>query len=132
MPVPNEWFEIALPIEDADALEQDPDKDGFTNLDDGRATPIRPKQSRIRITPQSYIWCRRELFRYICVAHKRQVRHQRHRRERTDAFLKVGDVIRVLALRSCSSRKKERNQYGMKMMRRVIVGASAELHSSRW
>ena len=34
-PVPNEWFEkYALPIEDADALEQDPDKDGFNNLDE--------------------------------------------------------------------------------------------------
>src|SRR4030095_12110612 len=32
-PAPNEWFEkYALAIEDADALEQDPDKDGFTNL----------------------------------------------------------------------------------------------------
>jgi hypothetical protein len=34
-PVPNEWFEkYALPIEDADVLEQDPDKDGFSNFDE--------------------------------------------------------------------------------------------------
>ena len=34
-PVPNEWFEkYGLPIEDADALEQDPDNDGFTNFDE--------------------------------------------------------------------------------------------------
>src|SRR4029434_5518693 len=34
-PVPNEWFEkYGLPIEDADALEQDPDKDGFQHLDE--------------------------------------------------------------------------------------------------
>ena len=34
-PVPNEWFEkYGLPIEEADVLDQDPDKDGFTNLDE--------------------------------------------------------------------------------------------------
>src|SRR3954470_24644975 len=34
-PVPNEWFEqFNLPIADADVLEQDPDGDGFTNLDE--------------------------------------------------------------------------------------------------
>src|SRR5207249_707017 len=33
-PVPNDWFEqYALPVEDADALDQDPDGDGFTKLD---------------------------------------------------------------------------------------------------
>jgi hypothetical protein len=34
-PVPNEWFEqFGLRVEDADALEQDPDRDGFSNLDE--------------------------------------------------------------------------------------------------
>jgi hypothetical protein len=34
-PVPNEWLEqFQLPIADADVLEQDPDKDGFNNLDE--------------------------------------------------------------------------------------------------
>jgi len=34
-PVPNEWFEqFNLPISDADVLTQDPDADGFTNLDE--------------------------------------------------------------------------------------------------
>ena len=34
-PVPNEWFEqFGLPIVDADVLDQDPDGDGFTNLDE--------------------------------------------------------------------------------------------------
>ena len=34
-PVPNEWLEqFGLPIVDADVLEQDPDKDGFNNLDE--------------------------------------------------------------------------------------------------
>ena len=34
-PVPNEWLEqFGLPIADADVLEQDPDRDGFNNLDE--------------------------------------------------------------------------------------------------
>ena len=34
-PVPNEWLEqLKLPIADADVLEQDPDGDGFNNLDE--------------------------------------------------------------------------------------------------
>jgi hypothetical protein len=34
-PVPNEWLEqYSLPIVDADVLEQDPDGDGFTNLNE--------------------------------------------------------------------------------------------------
>jgi hypothetical protein len=34
-PVPNEWLEqFGLPIADADVLTQDPDGDGFTNLDE--------------------------------------------------------------------------------------------------
>jgi len=34
-PVPNEWLEqFGLPIQDADVLDQDPDGDGFTNLDE--------------------------------------------------------------------------------------------------
>ena len=37
-PVPNDWFEkYGLHIEDADVLDQDPDKDGFTNLDEWQA-----------------------------------------------------------------------------------------------
>src|SRR5438874_9678379 len=44
-PVPNEWLEqFGLPIADADVLEQDPDGDGFTNLEEwaGHTTPIDP------------------------------------------------------------------------------------------
>ncbi|MEP6685716.1 MAG: Amuc_1099 family pilus-like system protein [Verrucomicrobiota bacterium] len=43
-PVPNEWLEqYNLPIADGDVLEQDPDKDGFTNLDEwqGKTDPTK-------------------------------------------------------------------------------------------
>ncbi len=42
-PVPNEWLEqFGLPIADADVLDQDPDGDGFTNLEEwsGHTNPI--------------------------------------------------------------------------------------------
>ena len=42
-PVPNDWLEqFGLPITDTDVLEQDPDGDGFNNLDEwqGRTNPI--------------------------------------------------------------------------------------------
>jgi hypothetical protein len=42
-PVPNEWLEqFGLPIADADVLKQDPDDDGFTNLDEwlARTNPM--------------------------------------------------------------------------------------------
>jgi hypothetical protein len=41
-PAPNEWFEqFALPIADADVLDQDPDGDGFNNFDEwqGKSNP---------------------------------------------------------------------------------------------
>jgi len=47
-PVPNEWLEqFGLPIAEADVLNQDPDSDGFTNLDEwqGHTNPT-DKNSR--------------------------------------------------------------------------------------
>jgi len=44
-PVPNEWLErFGLPIADSDVLEQDPDNDGFNNLDEwsGHTYPTDP------------------------------------------------------------------------------------------
>jgi hypothetical protein len=44
-PVPNEWLDqFGLPIADADVLEQDPDSDGFNNLDEwsGHTNPTDP------------------------------------------------------------------------------------------
>ena len=52
-PVPNEWLEqFGLPIQDADVLDQDPDNDGFTNLDEwaGHTNPTDAKSHPDYIT----------------------------------------------------------------------------------
>ena len=98
-PVPNEWFEeYALPIEDADALDEGP---GQGRIHQSRrmaaATPIPPTPNRTRITPQNYTWC----------PPPRNRSRTSLRREPRDTFginnidqneptqfLKVGDIIR--------------------------------------
>ncbi|MEO8952869.1 MAG: Amuc_1099 family pilus-like system protein [Chthoniobacterales bacterium] len=52
-PVPNEWIEeFDLPIGEGDVLTQDPDGDGFTDVEEWAATRIRPKRNRTRLTPR--------------------------------------------------------------------------------
>ena len=119
-PVPNEWFEkYALPIEDADALEQDPDKDGFTNLDEWQGNTDPPRQSRTLITPQNYTWSPppRNRFAYIFASRtKDKFGINSTNESEPTQFLKVGDVIRGTDFKIMKfTEKKERNQYGMKM-----------------
>ena len=89
-PVPNEWFEkYALPIEDADALDQDPDKDGFTNLDEwqGNTDPTNAESHPDYTTKLHLVSATEEPFRYIFASRtERQIRHQRHRPERADTI----------------------------------------------
>jgi hypothetical protein len=67
-PVPNEWFEkYSLAVEDADALEQDPDKDGFTNLDEwqGNTDPTKAQSHPDYITKLHLVSATEEPFAYI-------------------------------------------------------------------
>ena len=67
-PVPNDWFEkYRLPIEDADVLDQDPDKDGFTNLDEwqGGTDPTDPNSHPDYFTKLHLVSATEEPFRYI-------------------------------------------------------------------
>jgi hypothetical protein len=67
-PVPNEWLDqFGLPIAEADVLSQDPDSDGYTNLEEwqGRTNPTDknshpPFISRLRMTA-----LQREPFRLV-------------------------------------------------------------------
>src|SRR5213592_4546874 len=67
-PVPNEWFEkYGLPIEEADVLDQDTDKDGFTNLDEwqGNSDPTNKDSHPDYVTKLHLVSATEEPFRYI-------------------------------------------------------------------
>ena len=119
-PVPNEWFEkYALPIEDADALDQDPDKDGFTNLDEwqGKTDPTKPESHPDYTTKLHLISATEEPFRYIFASRTRD-KFGINSIDETEPtqFLKVGDIIRGTDFKIVKfTEKQDRNQYGMRM-----------------
>ena len=119
-PVPNEWFEkYGLPIEDADALEQDPDKDGFTNLDEwqGNTDPTNAESHPDYTTKLHLVSATEEPFRYMFASRTRD-KFGINSIDETEPtqFLKVGDVIRGTDFKIVKfTEKKERNQYGMNM-----------------
>jgi hypothetical protein len=119
-PVPNEWFEkYALPIEDADALEEDPDKDGFTNLDEwrGHTDPTKAESHPDYTTKLHLVSATEEPFRYIFASRtKEKFGINDIDQSEPTQFLKVGDVIRGTDFKIIKfTEKKERNEYGMKM-----------------
>src|SRR5512132_2894582 len=95
-PVPNEWFEkYALRIEDADALEQDPDKDGFTNLDEwqGNTDPTNAASHPHYTTKLQLISATEEPFPYFFASRTENTFgiNDIEQSEPTQ-FLKVGDT----------------------------------------
>ncbi|MFN2541928.1 MAG: Amuc_1099 family pilus-like system protein [Chthoniobacterales bacterium] len=67
-PVPNEWLETyGLPIADADVLSQDPDGDGFNNLDEwqGHTNPIEKTSHPDYLTKLKMKSFTMEPFRFI-------------------------------------------------------------------
>ena len=97
-PVPNEWFEeYALPIEGADALDEDPDKDGFTNLDEwrGNTDPTNAESHPDYTTKLHLISATEEPFPYIFASRTEDTFgiNDIDQNEPTQ-FLKVGDIIR--------------------------------------
>src|SRR6266571_251947 len=97
-PVPNDWFErYGLPIEDADALDQDPDGDGFTNLDEwqGGTDPKNKDSHPDYLTKLHLVSATEEPFRYIFSSRIKDTFgiNSIDQSEPTQ-FLKVGDVIR--------------------------------------
>ncbi len=119
-PVPNEWFEkYALPIEDADALEQDPDKDGFTNLDEwqGNTDPTNAGSHPDYTTKLRLVSANEEPFAYMFASRTRD-NFGINSIDETEPtqFLKVGGVIRGTDFKIVRfTEKKEPNQYGIKM-----------------
>ena len=116
-PVPNEWFEkYALPIEDADALDQDPDKDGFTNLDEwhGNTDPTNAESHPDYTTKLHLVSATEEPFPYIFASRTEDTFgiNDIDQSEPTQ-FLRVGDIIRGTDFKIIKfTEKKESN--GMK------------------
>jgi hypothetical protein len=100
-PVPNEWLEqFGLPIEDADVLEQDPDRDGFSNFDEwqDRTNPIDKNSHPDYLTKLRVKSIREEPFRLLFSAWvdtRDGVTFQINTIDFTQPtqFLKVGDII---------------------------------------
>jgi hypothetical protein len=104
-PVPNEWFEqFNLSISDADVLTQDPDGDGFTNLDEwqGHTNPTDKNSHPAYVTKLQLKSFTEEPFRLIFSSWDADVfginavdaaGRAIDRREPTQ-FLRVGDTIR--------------------------------------
>jgi len=116
-PVPNEWFEkFGLPIEDADVLDQDPDKDGFTNLDEwqGGTDPTKKDSHPDYLTKLHLVSATEEPFRYIFSSRIKDTFgiNSIDQSEPTQ-FLKVGDVVRGTNFKIMKfTEKHARNQYG--------------------
>jgi len=116
-PVPNDWFEkFGLPIEDADVLDQDPDKDGFTNLDEwqGGTDPKNKDSHPDYLTKLHLVSATEEPFRYIFSSRIKDTFgiNSIDQSEPTQ-FLKVGDVIRGTNFKIMKfTEKHARNQYG--------------------
>jgi len=117
-PVPNDWFEkYGLPIEDADVLDQDPDKDGFTNLDEwqGGTDPTKKDSHPDYTTKLHLVSATEEPFRYIFSSRiKDKFGINTIDQSEPTQFLKVGDVIRGTDFKIVKfTEKRARNQYGM-------------------
>ena len=116
-PVPNEWFEkFGLPIQDADVLDQDADKDGFTNLDEwqGNTDPTNKDSHPDYITKLHLVSATEESFPYMFSSRAGNIFgiNNIDLSEPTQ-FLKVGDVIRGTDFKIVKfTEKRERNQYG--------------------
>ena len=117
-PVPNDWFEkYGLPIEDDDALDQDPDKDGFTNLDEwqGGTDPTKKDSHPEYTTKLHLVSATEEPFRYIFSSRiKNKFGINTIDQSEPTQFLKVGDVIRGTDFKIMKfTEKRARNQYGI-------------------
>jgi len=136
-PVPNEWFEkYGLPIEEADVLDQDPDKDGFTNLDEwqGNTDPTNKDSHPDYITKLHLVSATEEPFRYIFSSRIGETFgiNDIEQSEPTQ-FRKVGDVIRGTGFKIVKfTEKSERNQYGIMRTCRSCSSSTRTTNRRRW
>ena len=116
-PVPNEWLEqFGLPIADADVLEQDPDGDGFTNLEEwqGHTNPTDRNSHPEYYTKLKLISTSEEPFRLIFSSWMGDT-YQINTIDfnQPTQFLKVGETIKGTRFKIAKFVKKyEPNKYG--------------------
>jgi len=116
-PVPNDWFEkYNLPIQDADVLDQDPDGDGFTNLDEwqGGTNPTVKDSHPDYLTKLHLVSATEEAFRYMFASWVGGTFaiNTIDQSEPTQ-FLKIGDTIHGTPFKIVKFVEKHaRNQYG--------------------
>jgi len=119
-PVPNEWLEaFDLPIEDADVLTQDPDGDGFSNLEEWQNhTAPTDKASHppfiAKLKMKSFA---QEPFRLVFASWvDATFALNTHDLKEPTQFLKIGDSIRGTKFKLVKfTEKYDTNKYGTKV-----------------
>jgi hypothetical protein len=116
-PVPNEWLdEFGLPITEGDVLEQDPDGDGFSNLDEWEAhtNPTDKNSHADYITKLKMISLAQEPFRFIFsswVGDTYAINTIDHRQP--TQFLRIGETIRGTLFKLVKFKEKnEKSKFG--------------------
>ncbi len=116
-PVPNEWFEqFSLPITENDVLTQDPDGDGFTNLDEWQfhTHPLQRDSHPAYLTKLKMKSFAREPFRMVFASWVggTYAINTVDLKEPTQ-FLKIGDTIRGTRFKIARfTEKHQPNKYG--------------------
>ena len=132
-PVPNEWFEqFGLPIADGDVLEQDPDGDGFTNLDEweGHTNPMDRNSHPDYVTKLKLKSFSTEPFPFVFASRTEDTFgiNTIDLREPTQ-FVKVGDMIAGTKFHVAHFREKfERNKYGTNVDVSELILENVETH----
>jgi hypothetical protein len=116
-PVPNEWLEqFGLPIADSDVLEQDPDKDGFNNLDEwsGHTNPTDPNSHPEYYTKLKLKSATEEPFRLVFSSWVGDTfAINTIDLKQPTQFVKVGDAIKGTRFKVAKFKEKyQKNQYG--------------------
>ena len=132
-PVPNEWFEqFALPIADADVLTQDPDADGFNNLEEwqNHTNPTDKSSHPPFIAKLKMKSFAQEPFRLVFASWVDDTfaLNTSDLKEPTQ-FLKIGDSIRGTKFKIVKfTEKHETNKYGTKIDVSELTLENRETH----
>jgi hypothetical protein len=119
-PVPNEWLEqFGLPIADSDVLDQDPDNDGFNNLDEwsGHTNPTDVNSHPEYYTKLKLKSSTEEPFRLVFSSWVGETfAINTIDLKQPTQFLKIGDTIKGTRFKVAKFQEKyQENKYGTKV-----------------